>query len=234
MTLAFPNGNGTALVQPSLLQQLQAAIGCTLEVPLEQVVLTNVTQVIGGAPTQIPFVPPTLNSNGTVVCLVPATWSPQRRLALRALQSASVEVSITILSPPTSLTLLGGTELATLVADSAILQLVSTMVGSSPVSVASVGDTIGTAPTPPSDAVATAASPSNAGLITGLSVFSGFCLVAAGVAAGLYYRSRKQPVRSRVILTVENVFSEPSVSAKRIIPEDRVEFSPLSIRQPLV
>ena len=126
LTLQFGGANGTAMTQGGALQQVQAAAGCTFQVPLENVVLTNITQTTGGLVTTVPFdrTIPTLNSNGTVVCLVPATApatapANRRLLSARALQtSSSVDVFVMILSPSNDLLALNSTAFASLVQNS--------------------------------------------------------------------------------------------------------------------
>ena len=219
-------------------------------------VLTNFTAVTGSVGTSIPFDRsiPTLKSNGSVVCLVPLNGGRLLRARRAQTTSTVVVIGVEILSPSASLVLLNATELNALLEDSTVLQLVSVASGGSGLSLVSAEGS-GVTAAPPATGSATGAatgaaasgtaSSPNIGLIVGLSVLSGFCVAIAGVVAGLYYRARTKPIRSRVIL-MENAFVGPGsagsagsagssvVAGKQGVLEDRVEFSPLSIRQPIV
>ena len=212
--------------QGGALQQVQAAAGCTFQVPLENVVLTNITQTTGGVVTTVPFdrTIPTLNSNGTVVCLVPAT---RRLLLARSLQTSSswVDVYVMILSPSNDLLALNSTALASLVQTSYVLQTVSSSVGSTGVMVLS--DSMGSSALGSAN---TGSGSTNVGLTVGLSIFAGVCLAVAGVAVVAYQRQRKTVPfsRSKVVMLVENPATADKVSP--FMMEPRVEFAPSTVR----
>lgn len=231
LTLSFSNTNGTSLTQPAHLQQLQAAIGCTLQVPLEHVVLTNISHIINGFSTPVPFdrSAANLNSNGTVVCLVPRV---RRVLMLRQLQptaSSSVSVAVDILLPPDNLALLNSTELASLIEGSSSLQLVATSAGSSGISLLAAPGTADSQGV----TVSAPASSSNLGLIAGLAVAAGFGVIMTAAGAILYYRLRQKPItsHSKNIIVIDAPFSQTIRTAQSDI---RVEFTPLTMRQPVV
>lgn len=216
-------------MEPAHLQQLQAALGCTLQVPLEQVVLTNITQVVNGFSTPVSFdrTAANLNSNGTIVCLVPRV---RRLLMQRLLQaSSSVAVAVDILAPPDYLALLNSTELASLVEDSSSLQLVASSTGSSGLSLLAAAGPVDSQPTVTGP---TPAAASNLSLITGVSVFAGCCVIMFTVGGVVYYRLRQKPITSHSkIMVVDAPFSQIKPAAHSDI---RIEFSPLTIRQPVV
>jgi len=218
-------------VEPAHLQQLQAALGCTLHVPLEQVVLTNITQVVNGFSTLIPFdrTAANLNSNGTIVCLVPRV---RRLLLQRQLQpsaTSSVAVSVDILAVPDYLALLNSTELASLVEGSSSLQLVASSTGSSGLSLQAAAGPVDSQPTVTGP---TPAAASNLSLITGLAVFAGCCVIMFTVGGVMYYRLRQKPITSHSkIIVVDAPFSQTKPAAHSDI---RIEFSPMNTRQPVV
>jgi len=220
------------MTQGGALQQVQAAAGCTFQVPLENVVLTNITQTSGGIVTTVPFdrTIPTLNSNGTVVCLVSAR---QRLLSARALQttsSSSVDVFVMILSPSNDLLALNSSALMTLVQTSYALQTVSSSVGSTGVTVLSINDALGSSSSGPAAAASATTNNGNVGLIVGLSIFAGVCLVVAGVAVVAYQRQQKTVPfsRSKVVMFVDNPATADKTSS--FMMEPRMEFAPSTVR----
>jgi hypothetical protein len=221
------------MTQGGVRQQVQAAAGCTFQVPLENVVLTNITQTAGGIVSAVPFdrTIPTLNSNGTVVCLVPAR---QRLLSARALQTAtsssSVDVFVMILSPSNDLLALNSSALMTLVQTSYALQTVSSSVGSTGVTVLSINDALGSSSSGPTTAASGTTNNGNVGLIVGLSIFAGVCLVVAGVAVAAYQRQQKTVPfsRSKVVMFVDNPATADKTSS--FMMEPRMEFAPSTVR----
>ena len=230
LTIVFSNTNGSSLVEPAHLQQLQAAFGCTLQVPLEHIVLTNISHIINGMSNPVPFdrTAANLNSNGTIICLVPRN---RRLLMERQLQtSSSVAVSVDILEVPDYLAMLNSTELATIVEGSSSLQLVASSTGSSGLSLLIAVGSVDSQPTVTGPIPATA---SNIGLITGLAVFAGCCVIMMVVGGVVYYRLRQKPItsRSKTIVVVDAPFSQIKPAAHL---DTRIEFSPQIIRQPVV
>ena len=217
-------------MEPAHLQQLQAALGCTLQVPLEHIVLTNISHIINGVSNPVPFdrTAANLNSNGTIICLVPRN---RRLLMERQLQtSSSVAVSVDILAVPDYLAMLNSTELATIVEGSSSLQLVASSTGSSGLSLLVA---VGSVDSQPTVTGPTPAAASNVGLITGLAVFAGCCVIMMVVGGVVYYRLRQKPItsRSKTIVVVDAPFSQIKPAAHSDI---RIEFSPQIIRQPVV
>lgn len=240
LTFQFSGANATTVSKGDSLQQLQAAIGCTVQVPLEYVVLTNITQTIAGTIITVPFdrTIPTLNSNGIVVCLVPA----RRHLQSRVLQasSSSINVFVMILSPSNTLVSLNSTALTALVENSYSLQLVSSAVGSSGLSVANNDRTSSPSSTTTASTASTADSTksSNLSLIVGLSVFAGCCLVVISAIIIVHQTQRKAiPFsRSNSVLSVENpasVSASGSSASQKVSPfvaDARIGFTPSTIR----
>jgi len=217
-------------VEPAHLQQLQAALGCTFQVPLEHIVLTNINHIINGVSNPVPFdrTAANLNSNGTIICLVPKN---RRLLMERQLQtSSSVAVSVDILVPPDYLAMLNSTELATIVEGSSSLQLVASSTGSSGLSLLVAVGSVNSQPTVTGP---TPAAASNVGLITGLAVAAGCCVIMMVVGGVVYYRIRQKPItsRSKTIIVVDAPFSQIKPAAHS---DTRIEFSPQTIRQPVV
>jgi hypothetical protein len=101
-TLNFYNANATALQNPATIQQATANIACAVRVPLENIVIKNITHMLpDGTVVIIPFVPVTLNSSGVRVCFIapPRNGTTGVRL-LRGLQSgSSVKIDYTIIDP---------------------------------------------------------------------------------------------------------------------------------------
>jgi len=228
LTLSFSNTNGTSLTQPAHLQQLQAALGCTLQVPLESVVIMNISHIINGFSTPIPFdrSAANLKSNGTIVCLVPRVRRLLMHRQLDPIATSSVAVEIDILLPPENLALLNSTELASLIEGSSSLQLVATTTGSGGISLLAAPGTADSQPMVTGSAPA--ASSSNLSLIVGLSVFSGCCVIMTATVTILYYRLRQKPItsHSKNIIIVDAPFSQTIRTAQ---PDNRVEFSPRNI-----
>ena len=234
LTLSFSNTNGTSLTQPAHLQQLQAALGCTLQVPLESVVIMNISHIINGFSTPVPFdrSAANLKSNGTIVCLVPRVRRLLRQRQLDPTATSSVAVAVDILLPPDNLALLNSTELASLIEGSTSLQLVATSAGSSGLSLLAAPGTADAQPTVTGSAPAAAASSSNLGLIAGLAAAAGFGVIMTATAAIMYYRLRQKPItsQSKNIIIVDAPFSQIIRPAQ---PDMRAEFSPRKI-EPLI
>ena len=100
--------------------------------------------------------------------------------------------------------------------------------GSTGVTVLSIGDALGSSG-PATTATGTSTN-GNMGLILGLSVFAGVCLVVAGVAVVAYQRQRKTVPfsRSKVVMFVENPATADKVSP--FMMEPRMEFAPSTVR----
>ena len=103
--ISLQGANATALTQPSSLQQLQAALACTLQTPLENIQIMNITYTDSrGLHTAVYDKSiPTLSSNGSVVCLIPKlnTTSNGRRLqdAVNPIVDSTVIVDYAIINP---------------------------------------------------------------------------------------------------------------------------------------
>jgi hypothetical protein len=139
--------------------------------------------------------------------------------------TSSVAVAVDILLPPDNLVLLNSTELASLIESSSSLQLVATTTGSGGISLLAVP---GTADSQPTVTGSAPASSSNLGLIVGISVFSGCCVIMTAATAILYYRLRQKPItsHSKNIIIVDAPFSQTIRTAQ---PDMRVEFSPRNV-----
>jgi hypothetical protein len=148
----------------------------------------------------------------------------QRQLEPTATATSSVAVAVDILLPPDNLVLLNSTELASLIEGSSSLQLVATSAGSSGISLLAASGTADSQPTVTGSAPAS----SNLGLIAGLSVFSGCCVIMTAATAILYYRLRQKPItsHSKNIIIVDAPFSQTIRTAQ---PDIRVEFSPRNV-----
>jgi hypothetical protein len=150
----FTGGNATTLANPATLQQTTANLACALRVPLENIVLQNITQTTATGTTVIPFDPrvATLTSNGTVTCFAKPANATVRRLG-RTLQSAGTTIVIQyiLVDPsPGILTMDPATFSATVASDPAVLELATTLQSSGV-----------TADAPPELALGTQAPPSS-------------------------------------------------------------------------
>jgi hypothetical protein len=150
----------------------------------------------------------------------------RRQLDPVEITTSSVAVAVDILLPPDNLVLLNSTELASLIEGSSSLQLVATSAGSSGISLLAAPGTADSQP--PVTVTGSAPASSNLGLIAGLSVFSGCCVIMTAATAILYYRLRQKPItsQSKNIIIVDAPFSQTIRTAQ---PDIRVEFSPRNV-----
>lgn len=197
-TLQFRNANATALRDPVKLQQTTANIACALRVPLENIVIKNITQQLpDGAIVTIPFDPriATLNSAGTVACPVGTV----RRLLRRTLQQSQTSVSIDfiIVDPTPAILTMDPTIFATVVEDDAAMSSLSAILGSTGISALPPPELALAVASAPSDAPASGSgsSPSNSPIsVTHIiaGVLSAFAAGGLIVGAVLIAFSRRQ------------------------------------------
>ena len=197
-SVKFPAANATKMQQPDVIQELQASLACTLNLPLDNIRIQNITVRRDGAAPQVIDVStfPQLRSNGSGGCFRPMANAPAvaatRRL--RALQqqqqSSSVDVDYYIVDPTDDILALSTAEFSTVLSNSAPMSEIAASVGSSGVTAVA---TEPTAAGPGSSAAATTTNASGiqVGSLVG-GVVGGIALcVAAFTAYKLATRNRR-------------------------------------------
>lgn len=181
-TLSLPGAripdNATAATTTNTVQNIQAAIACSLRLPPEQIVIRNITVTRPDGTTWNPQITTLLSANGTVLCYSLGSPSPAVRLLQAASSgSSSIAVDYTVVEPPDEVVTLSATELTTTLAASAMMQEVMAFTGA--VSLAATTDS--------SLSAMAAASPAAPGSGSGASSDNntGLIMVAGGVGAGM-------------------------------------------------
>ena len=129
----FNNANASKIAEPEKLQQVTANIACALRLPLENIVIRNITQTrADGTVVTVPFDPQvvSLNSNGTVVCYTNGLNTTGRVLrgARRLVGDSSVAIEYSIIDPsPALLTMDSGAFATTVESDPAINNIASAL-----------------------------------------------------------------------------------------------------------
>ena len=181
--------------QPDVIQELQASLACTLNLPLDNIRIQNITVRRDGAAPQVIDVStfPQLRSNGSGGCFRPAApvVAATRRLrALQQQQSSSVDVDYYIVDPTDDILALSTAEFSTVLSNSAPMSEIAASVGSSGVTAVA---TEPTAAGPGSSAATTTTNASGiqVGSLVG-GVVGGIALcVAAFTAYKLATRNRR-------------------------------------------
>ena len=202
-TLRYTPTNTSQFRNPTYLQQIQSGLSCAIQMPLDNILLTNITTATG----TIPFNTTAVNQRGGV-----APCPMVRRLRILQQSSNDVTVSYIILSSDT----LNITELQDLIA-------------SSPAILATGVTTLSAPPAPAS----TVASSSNNNLLVyvmapiGTLMALGLFAVAIAIVRSSGGTSSPLSKSSKVVVFVENpttTFTKPQEL------EERQEFEPQRIR----
>jgi hypothetical protein len=131
--LRFNNANASALAEPEKLQQMTANIACALRLPLENVLIRNITQTKpDGTTAIIPFDPriTSLNSNGTVVCYASPARNASRLLrgVRRLTGDSTLTIDYSIVDPtPELLTMDSGTFSSTVEAEPSVSEIAAAL-----------------------------------------------------------------------------------------------------------
>lgn len=192
-------------LQPSGIQQIQAALGCTFQSPLEAVSITNVTDANDAA---LPYDPKaaSLVSNGSIICLNLTTI---HRVLSPIQQSPQIQVTFSIMNPSVWLLSMNETQLMDLVAASLSMNLLGATLGST-----------GTRPVGTPISGATVSSD-----LSKIGIFVGVCLGLAAVAIAtsllIFYRRLAKAV------VIQNPIAATRATANE---DDRVTFGDEMIR----
>ena len=170
-TLTLPGAripdNATAATTTNTVQNIQAAIACSLRLPAEQVVIRNITVSRTDGTAWNPQITTLLSGNGTVLC-----YSLGAGVAGRQLQTAGggIAVDYTVISPPDDVAVLTAAELTTTLAASTMMQEVVASTGATTLMATTDSSMAAPAPVPSADP----STDNNKNLI----------MVAGGVGAG--------------------------------------------------
>ncbi len=179
------------------LQNLQAAIACSLRLPPERIQIRNVTVK---RPTGVTWVrpPPAITGNGTVICYRLEGVSPANSTQSRQLTASSegVAVDYTVSDPPDTLLALSSSEMTTTLTTSPMFQEaaagmgVTSTVGISATTDSSFAAVGGPASQPTSEPTTTDRMPL---IMGGIGAALGILAVSAAVILGVLY-VRRAPV----------------------------------------
>lgn len=194
-TLSLPGAripdNTTAAATTQTVQDIQAAIACSLRLPPEQVVIRNVTVTRPDGTAWTLPITTLLSGNGTVLCY--SLRAGTQRL-LQSGSAGSVAVDYTVVTPPDEVATLSATELTTTLAASAMIQEVMATTGA--VSLAATTDSsLAAAPSPAP--TGTTADDSNRNLIMvagGVGAGSAILVLSVAAILGVIYLRRTRPV----------------------------------------
>jgi hypothetical protein len=234
----FSNANASIIENPEKLQQLTANIACALRVPLENILIKNITQIrIDGTINIIQFDPRivSLNSNSAVVCYTQISNSTNRLLRgkRRLAGDSSVSIEYSIIDPPTALLSMDpATFASTIESDPAIISI-ATILGSDGV----------IAEAPPELTLIVAAAPVNSPNIetsdsnTSVGKFPvgpvvggilGAFLVGGLIVGAIFMFAVRKPKKASIII-VQN--SEPTVMTNPMVKQaERHIFDPVVSR----
>lgn len=198
--------------RPDVIQELQASLACTLNLPLDNIRIQNITVRRDGAAPQVIDVStfPQLRSNGSGGCFRPAAPAVAAGRRLRALQqqSSSVDVDYYIVDPTDDILALSTAEFSTVLSNSAPMSEIAASVGSSGVTAVA---TEPTAAGPGSSAAATTTNASGiqvgslvGGVVGGIALcvaaFTAYKLATRGRRSGAVRLQGTSVTQSRVIL----------------------------------
>lgn len=188
--------NTTATTATQTVQNIQAAIACSLRLPPEKVVIRNITVMRpDGTAWNLPITT-LLSGNGTVLCYSLGVATPARLLQGTATGDSSIAVDYTVVEPPDEVLSLSATELTTTLAASAMMQEVVAATGATTLT-ATTDSSLASAPAPSSGPGST--DESNKGLIMvagGVGAGAAVLVIAlAAIAAVIVLRSQRRPVQ---------------------------------------
>jgi hypothetical protein len=186
------------------IQNIQAAVACSLRVPPEQVTIRNITVTTTTGTVWNPAIPPQLAANGTIVCYnTTAAAAPAPRL-LRALATtdAGIAVDYTVDSPPDAA--LSSADLTAALSTSPMMMDLAAAVGAT--GVTATTDAAAAETAPPTSA--NDASQSTVVIVSGIGAAMAALAVSAVVILGVLYLRRPPaaaapPSKSRTVIVVE-------------------------------
>jgi hypothetical protein len=207
------------------IQNIQAAVACSLRVPPEQITIRNITVTTATGTVWNPAIPPQLAANGTIVCYnTTAAAAPAPRL-LRALATtdAGIAVDYTVDSPPDAA--LSSADLTAALSTSPMMVDLAAAVGATGVTATTdAGEPNTGTPSPGSDASQTVV------IVSGVGAALAALAVSAVVILGVLYIRRppvaaaSPPSKSRTVVIVQTQAAETTTTNPMA---DRMAFEPM-------
>jgi len=215
------------------IQNIQAAVACSLRLPPEQVTIRNITVTTTAGAVWNPAIPPQLAANGTIVCYnTTAATAPAPRL-LRALATtdAGIAVDFTVDTPPD--VALNSEDLTTTLATSPMMIEVAAAVGATSVT-ATTEAAIGTGAPVPGGSSSADTSQMTVVIVSGVGAALAALAISAVVILGVLYLRRPQqaavaapPSKSRTVMIVQTqVTDTTTINPMAAIASERTAFEP--------
>jgi hypothetical protein len=211
------------------IQNIQAALACSLRVPPEQITIRNITVTTAAGTVWNPAIPPQLAANGTIVCYNTTAATVPRLLRALATTDTGIAVDYTVDAPPDAA--LSSADLTAALSTSPMMVEVAAAVGATGVTATTDAAIAETAPAPaPAPASTNDASQSTVVIVSGIGAALAALAVSAVVILGVLYLRRPPvaaapPSKSRTVIEVETQ-AAPTTTVNPMAAAERTAFEP--------
>jgi hypothetical protein len=234
----LPNATTTGATDATI-QNIQAALACSLRLPPEQVRIRNITVTTVAGAIWNPPLPASLDANGTIICYnatVGSAVAAQFRM-LSATADPGIAVEYSVEGDAAATVPLTSEELTTALVTNPMMVEIAASVGATGIAAATTDVSFAAAASPPSSAGAGEPSSSSvtptiaAGIGAALAVLA----VSAAVILGVLYVRRRPaapyaPKSHTMVIVQDTVAAPPTSVMNPLADRDRIGFEPTQQR----